>query len=288
MPSPIQSAIINFSLIACLSVLLSPSAGAQIIDLKTGQEILAEDLAQQVRDVDMLLLGELHDNVFHHRERGSFIKLLAQPVMTIVSEHLPANSKVAFSGSTLSALELAGFEKKSWDWPLHEPLFDHIRAVGHILIGGNLAKGVSKDLAKNGRSILTLEMRDAIARATLDAKSGKALEQDLIDGHCGQLPEKYLGPMQLIQRATDSAFALTMLNNKPAILVAGNGHVRKDYGVPQVINAIAPEIKVISIGFHERAEQEKELIKSFNGIYDFVWFTEAASRTDPCAGFKLK
>ena len=283
-----KSAMINFSLTACLFILLSPSAGAQIINLKNGQVISAEDLVQQVRDVDMLLLGELHDNVFHHRERGLFIKLLARPVMTIVSEHLPANSKVEFSGSTLGALELAGFEKKAWDWPLHESLFDNIRAGGHVLIGGNLVKGVSKDLAKNGRSVLSSEMRDAIERATLDAKSGKALDQDLIDGHCGQLPEKYLGPMQLIQRATDSSFALTMLNNKPAILVAGNGHVRKDYGVPQVINAIAPSIKVISIGFHERPGHEKEPIPSFNSMYDFVWFTEAANRTDPCAGFKLK
>ena len=283
-----KSAMIKFSLTACLFILLSPSAGAQIINLKNGQVISAEDLVQQVRDVDMLLLGELHDNVFHHRERGLFIKLLARPVMTIVSEHLPANSKVEFSGSTLGALELAGFEKKAWDWPLPESLFDNIRAGGHVLIGGNLVKGVSKDLAKNGRSVLSSEMRDAIERATLDAKSGKALDQDLIDGHCGQLPEKYLGPMQLIQRATDTSFALTMLNNKPAILVAGNGHVRKDYGVPQVINAIAPSIKVISIGFHERPGHEKEPIPSFNSMYDFVWFTEAANRTDPCAGFKLK
>ena len=94
--------------------------------------------------------------------------------------------------------------------------------------------------------------------------------------------------MQLIQRATDSSFALTMIENKPAILIAGNGHVRKDYGVPQVINAIAPDIKIISIGFHERHDDVKEQLPTLNGLYDFVWFTDAASRSDPCAGFKLK
>lgn len=280
--------MLNFSLLSLLLVILCPSADAQIIDVKTGDEISVEDLVRRVRDADMLLLGEFHDNVFHHRERGVLIKLLALPAMTVISEHLPAESRVNFSGSTLSALELAGFDKKAWDWPLHASLFDAIRLTGNTLVGGNLAKGVSKDLAKNGRNILTRKMDEAIERATLNVQSRQALDQDLIDGHCGQLPEKYLPPMQLIQRATDSSFALSMLENKPAILIAGNGHVRKDYGVPQVINSIAPEMKIISIGFHERSNSEVNQTPSFNGLYDFVWLTEAASRPDPCAGFKLK
>jgi uncharacterized iron-regulated protein len=283
-----KSMLLKFLLLSAPFTLLCSSVGAQIIDLKNGAEISVEDMVSRARGADMLLLGEFHDNIFHHRERGIFLKLLAQPAMTVVSEHLPVKSAVVFSGSTLSALELAGFDKNAWAWPLHEPLFDNISLAGYKLVGGNLAKGVAKDLAKNGRGNLNQAMREVVERATLNAKSAKALDQDLIDGHCGQLPEKYLAPMQLIQRATDSSFALTMIENKPAILIAGNGHVRKDYGVPQVINAIAPDIKIISIGFHERHDDVKEQLPTLNGLYDFVWFTDAASRSDPCAGFKLK
>jgi hypothetical protein len=32
----------------------------------------------------------------------------------------------------------------------------------------------------------------------------------------------------------------------------------------------------------------EEQMPAFADKYDFVWFTDAAERTDPCDGFKLK
>ena len=282
----IQSACLRLLLVLIFSHCLP--AAAQIVDIKRGREIPITELIAQLRAADMLLLGELHDNIYHHRERALLLTQLGVKDWTIVAEHMPVDGKPVFSASLLEALEQAGFDKKAWGWPLHEVLFEEIRNSGARLIGGNLVKGQAKELAKNGSGSLPLKMRAALERAALDAQSAKALSADLIDGHCKQLPEKYLASMQLIQRATDTSFALAMLENKKSILVAGNGHVRKDYGVPQVLHAIAPEMKVVSIGFHERDEENKALPHLLSDQYDFVWITEAVSRDDPCQGFKLK
>jgi uncharacterized iron-regulated protein len=72
------------------------------------------------------------------------------------------------------------------------------------------------------------------------------------------------------------------------VLVAGNGHVRKDYGVPQALSALVPALKQTAVGFYEADSPREELVKSLAGRYDIVWLSEAAERSDPCENFKIK
>ncbi len=264
------------------------AAQAQVIDLHTGEEISEPLLAERLRQQDLVLLGELHDNPQHHRLRGELIAHFARPGTTVVAEHLPSGARVAAGGPLQSDLEAAGFDAKGWRWPLHQPLFGDIRAQALPLVGGNLPKGYSKQLMAGGEASLTDALASSYRQAPLAPAAVARLDGDLVDGHCGQLPDKYLAPMRLVQRATDISMANMLLAHAPAVLVAGNGHVRKDYGVPQVLEALAPSLKISSIGFYERGGDRAELIKSLAGRYDYVWLTEGAGRSDPCENFKLK
>ena len=71
--------------------------------------------------------------------------------------------------------------------------------------------------------------------------------------------------------------ALRDAAKRPAILLAGNGHVRLDYGVPQVIAAAQPAAKVVSVGFVEIGEPVRDQ------PYTHVWVTLAVPREDVCA-----
>ena len=53
---------------ACLlSAFFCPGlAAAVILDLSSGKEISEPILAERLRSADIVLLGELHDNPFHH------------------------------------------------------------------------------------------------------------------------------------------------------------------------------------------------------------------------------
>lgn len=274
----------------CLSVLaaMTLAAHAQVIDLRSGEEISEQALAERLRGQDIVLLGELHDNPNHHRLRGELIARFARPGTTVVAEHLPSGRRVAANGPLREDLEAAGFDARGWGWPLHESLFDAIRQRELPLVGGNLPKGYSKQLMSGGVAALTDVLAGPYGQAPLTAQAGARLDADLVDGHCGQLPDKYRAPMQLVQRATDVSLANALLANTPAVLVAGNGHVRRDYGVPQVIDALAPSLKISSVGFYERGGERQELIKSLAGRYDYVWLTEPATRTDPCEDLKIK
>ncbi len=275
---------------ACIAVFAGSamSAGAQVIDLHSGDEISEQALAERLRGQDVVLLGELHDNARHHQLRGELIGRFARPGTTVVAEHLPTGAPVSFAGPLREDLDVAGFDGRGWGWPLHEPLFNAIRTSALPLVGGNLPKGYSKQLMAGGDAALTEALAGPYRQAPLAPQATARLDGDLVDGHCGQLPGKYLAPMRLVQRATDISLSNALLSHLPAVLVAGNGHVRRDYGVPQLIDALAPSLKMSSVGFYERHGDRQELIKSLAGRYDYVWLTEPMERSDPCENFKIK
>lgn len=272
----------------CALVMFPAVVHAQIIDLRSREELSEQQLIERLGAQDIVLLGELHDNARHHALRAQLITGIASARTTIVAEHLPAQARVVLGQSLLADLETAGFNARGWGWPVHQSLFEGIRSLGLPVVGGNLPNGFSKQLMMQGEGALTPPLERAYRGAPLSAEAARSLDADLVSGHCGKLPERYLAPMRLVQRATDVAMATALLDHRPSVLVAGNGHVRKDYGVPQVINALAPSLKISAVGFYEGDRDSRELIQSLAGRYDYVWLTDGAERSDPCENFKLQ
>ena len=279
---------------------------AEIIELSSGQALSLEDLADRLATYPMVLLGELHDNSHHHQARARLIQALGQarnnqPPYRLVVEQLPMGGSVMPEGkqpgpSLLKQLRQAGFQDKAWAWPLHEPVFRAALSQGMALQGGNLVRGQSMQLFKQGESALPENLQGLLGRAPLAEPALQALNKALVDGHCGQLPEAMLEPMRLVQRATDLALLVTAADYTPAIVIAGNGHVRKDFGIPSLVPAFQRPVRVVTVGFVE-AEQSADKA-SMNAatdfrndpawaIYDYVWITPAAQREDPCKGFQM-
>ena len=109
-------------------------------------------------------------------------------------------------------------------------------------------------------------------------------------GHCGALPQSMLAPMALAQRARDAALALAMVQaarqaapGARVVLIAGNGHVRRDLGVPHDLAVLDAAARVLSVAFLELEDGRPGAV---DGPYDAAWFTPRAERADPCADFK--
>jgi uncharacterized iron-regulated protein len=79
-----------------------------------------------------------------------------------------------------------------------------------------------------------------------------------------------------------------------AVLVAGAGHVRSDYGIPVYLTAKAPGRQVVSLAFVEVDELEPEPHKYFlahaaaRPPYDYLWFTPRADDEVGCEKFKAQ
>lgn len=265
----------------------------------SGRSLDIAALAERLRSARYVLLGEIHDVAQHHRLRAALLSaLLADGRPTwVVFEQIDRqhNAAVAAAPRDTEAVVSAGqLDRKGWNWPLHRPLFDAALAGGATVLGGNLSRAEARSVVRGGVAQAPLELQrwltapdaaDAALPPAWTPAQDAELRRQVDVGHCGALPSAMLASMALAQRARDAALAATMAGAPPnvrVVLMAGNGHVRRDIGVPHYLAAARADHN-ISIGFLERGGDGRKVA---DGPYDEAWFTEPVARPDPCAAFQ--
>lgn len=254
--------------------------GADRIVGADGSALGFDDLLTRARAADVVLLGELHDNPAHHAARARLVLALGTDV-TVVAEQLDRGRRVGPGADVRSRLEAAGFDARGWRWPLHEGLFAPLLAAGVPVLGGNAPQSSVRRVAREGESAWPADLA-AVLRAAGDLQGPglAALDADLVEGHCGQLPPARLPAMRSAQALRDASMwqALVEAPGARKVLVAGNGHVRRDYGVPRF--ARSSSLRLLSVGFAEDGDPDTR------APFDAVWITRRAERDDSCADMK--
>jgi len=282
----------------------------KIWDVKRGAEISKDALLREAGTAQYLLLGEVHDNPEHHRHQAEVLRaLIAQgrrPALAMEQfdrEYQPAiDAVLAQSGdaseSGAEAIAEAGkFDRKGWDWPLYEPLLAIAAQARLPIVAINLSRNRTRDVARQGFASLG---EGAIARLGLDANDWSPAQQaieahEIDDGHCGQLPPSAMTRMIDVQRARDGTMADAIVSkgaDKAAVVIAGDGHARNDVGVPFYLARRAPGKRVMSIGLVEVDPDQRTVSEYVRPPakalpFDYVWFTSATEREDPCAGLVM-
>jgi uncharacterized iron-regulated protein len=244
---------------------------------------------------EFVLLGELHDNPDHHRARAEQLRrLIAQEPTTVVvfeqfsrsEDAAVAQARKAAPGDVNAVIDAAKFDRKGWRWPLHQPLFDAALQSGAEVRGGNIDRDQIGKIVREGDAAWPADLLALRDRAVWNGTQQDALRKDIQDGHCGAMPEAMLPGMVQAQRARDAAMAQAMLDARKSgarrvVLIAGNGHVRRDVAVPVYLQAAGvPASDIDAIAYLEPGSETPA------GGYDRVERAPAPSREDPCAQFK--
>jgi len=257
-----------------------PVAADDILDARTGQPISRVALLGVMGAADWVLFGERHDNPRHHDARAELLRDM-QPVR-VVMEHLDQGARLHPVDSLDAALDRTGYNRKGWRWPMQQTLFQTLRETAALVVGGNLSRADGRKVAMGGMAALDNDLQARIKAAPLTGAAQALLDADLDRGHCGHLAAERLPNMRLAQRARDAAMARTLLAEaSPGVLLAGNGHVRLDYGVPVLLRAAKPQARIVSVGFVETDDVV------LPGAYDYLWVTPPLTRSDPCSGFTM-
>ena len=301
-----------------------PLAGT-IIDVRSGQPVMrrapeADDRAGSalVRMLDLgratfVLLGEVHDNPEHHLLRAGLIDGLTEDSLfgrtyhpPVVSEHIRVEQgagleafrrRAAAAEEPLPARVL--FDLIAWDktgWPaakMFEPLYDAIIGARLKLLAGEPARERIRAVARGGEAALMPEERARLRMETdLPPALAAVLAIDLKGGHCGMLPESAIPAMAVAQRFRDAHLADALVSETqivgPTILLAGNGHVRTDRGVPWHLRLRAPGKSSVSVMLVEvedgKVDAASYVPRDPDGrpAVDIVILTPRAAREDPC------
>ena len=277
-------------------------------DVERGRFVEEAELLKEAPRVRYFLLGERHDNPDHHRLQAALVRAIARggrrPVLAFemldVAQQPKVDAALAQAPGDADALALAvDWAHSGWpDWSLYRPVFAAGLEAGLPLVAANLPREQVRALVMKGPGALDAGLRGRLALDTpLPEEMARALREEMRESHCGHLPEAMLEPMVLAQRARDAHFAARMHDadtGQGALLIAGSGHTRADRGVPLHLAREAPGQRVLSVGFVEVSPELREppaYAASFGAPrlpFDYVWFTPAARREDPCAAFQKR
>ena len=224
---------------------------------------------------DVLLVGEQHDAAEHHKLEAQIISelagrgLLAALALEMADVGL-STAKLKPSSSDAQTRRALEWNDKGWPWAVYGPVVMTAVRAGVPVLGANLPRGQMK-----------ASMSDDKLDVRLPGPALKAQQQAIRIGHCNQLPEAQITPMTRIQIARDITMAEAIhqaaFPGKVVVLLAGNGHVDRELGVPQHLPG---DMKARVI--HLRAGPAETKLP-LNPL-DSVWTTPALPDTDYCAG----
>lgn len=255
-----------------------------------------------------VLIGEKHDNPVHHRVQAHLVARLVATGRrpSLVFEMLTASQQPAIDAylaahpHDASGLGAAvDWDSSGWpDWALYRPIVEAgLRAETPVLAGG-LDRDSIHIIARSGAEAIG---EGRVRALRLDEPIPAAMRADMRDeiyaSHCKQLPESMLDPMVSVTLAKDAVMAEHLIQGAgqpgrdSAILIAGDGHVRADRGVPWHLRKLAPDASIVTVGILEVVAGEAapaayaEAFGAATLPYDFVWFTPRVDDKDPCEVF---
>ncbi|MEL7213792.1 MAG: ChaN family lipoprotein [Pseudomonadota bacterium] len=237
-------------------------------------------------EVDVVILGEVHDNPIHHDKQADAVDVIAPAavVFEMLTPDQAASATIDLRDDEAALEEAIGWTASAWpDFAMYYPIFE---ALGDAAIYGTaLPRGTVRAAVTEGAAAQfpgnpeLYGLTDPLPEAELTAR--KQLQDD---AHCNAMPADMLGGMVEAQRLRDAAFAQTTLQalrdtGGPVVVITGHGHARKDWGIPAAIAHAAPDVTVWSVGFLEALPGSPEQ-------FDFIEVTAPAPREDPCAAFR--
>jgi uncharacterized iron-regulated protein len=261
------------ALIACLAI---PSEA---------RELDAAAL-ESLRGVDIVIAGEIHDNPRHHVVQAEIAGAI-QPT-AIVFEMLTFRqvSRITPENRTDEASLRVMLEWDNSGWPdfaMYYPIF--AAAPEARIYDAAVPRPVAQVAMKQGPFISFGPEAEEYGLAEELPRDEQAAREALqMQAHCDALPEDMLPGMVSVQRLRDATLARAALlaldeTGGPVLVITGNGHARKDWGMPFFLAHVRPEVTVVSIG---QTEDGAEL----SGPFDMVLDAPAAERKDPCAAFQ--
>ena len=230
------------------------------------------------------LLGEVHDNPEGHRQRFAWLQ------QQLMQGWRPAIALEQFDREQQPLLDMAQRDcpdaacllgrvagEQQWQWSFYAPVIDLALQQRLPLLAANLSRADAGKVMRQGYGAALGGA--TITRFRLDQPPADDLwaaqRKEIIDSHCGKLPQRMVDGMVQVQIARDvwMAQVLSQHADRNVVLLAGNGHVRRDLGVPYWLRQQGMG-ESRSIGFVETDAE---------GEFDISVRIPAQPRPDPCA-----
>lgn len=242
------------ALTAVLTAGLGPAAAGEVqpvYDLRRSQSTTLADLVPELLKNRVVVVGEQHTDEGHHRAQLRVIQALheAGAKVAVGLEMFRRNSQDALDRWVSGGLDRPAFEKifqENWGypWTAYQPIFEFARAEKIPMIGLNVPREITRQVARSGFQSLSAEQRGQLADVTcqIDEEYMRFVREAYgAHGH-GRMNFVFFCEAQMVWDNAMAAHALDYLRSRPdavVVILAGVGHARRG-AVPRQIRLRSP------------------------------------------------
>ncbi|MFZ5765218.1 MAG: ChaN family lipoprotein [Thermodesulfobacteriota bacterium] len=231
----------------CLSI---PAGGhPHIRDLARGQEVAATDFIAALQEVQLVFVGENHDHDGHHAMQAAIIRALKERApernaLAVGLEMFQADFQWALDKWVAGDLTEADFQPlyaRNWSmWPTYRPIFLLAHDRGVPLLGLNISRDLTRQVARHGFASLNAEQRRGLHGIVcrVDPAYENFIRRALGGHGHGDRDFTHFCEAQLLWDAAMARNLLQFLEKNPetqVVVLAGSGHSWK-YGIPHQIS----------------------------------------------------
>ncbi len=253
-----QTSWIGAGLLVVAAVLTLASSGiAPLYSIAGEKRISLKEAASALKKDRIVLVGEQHDNAEHHAQQLAVIRSLheAGARIAVGMEMFRSDSQSALNAWTAGEISEPAFvriyyDNWNFDWDLYAPILRYARDNGMPVVGLNVSREITSQVARHGFQSLSEEQRGKLKDvACIVDRTYMAFIKRAYGAHAhGNLDFTYFCEAQLVWDNIMAINALEFVDANPEtvmVIVTGNGHAWKG-GVPtQIANRSDVPVSVI-------------------------------------------
>jgi uncharacterized iron-regulated protein len=273
-------------LVACaLVIALGAGCAAHGPDAKRDIESAGTGtLAYAMRQSPIVLLGEVHDNAAQHVLRlQAFDALLATGARpALLMEQFDRERQGDIDRAREGArgndgagrvIAAASRPDAGWQWTFYKPFVERALEHGLPIVAVNVSREDTRGVIAKGLAAGGFD-----AEVPPDVEAGLAASIEA--AHCGMVDGATARRMTAAQVARDQFMARSIARHaeRGVLLLAGNGHTRRDLGVPRWMPSEL-RARSVSIGLLEEGDTSTT-------AFDHVFVTARQARADPCQSMR--
>ena len=227
-------------------VTLSQAAEMRLFDIAKQKELKLSGALQDLQGRKIVLVGEQHDRRGHHVAQLEIIKALHRSgtPIAIGLEMFRANSQDALDqwvngGRSEKEFQKVFYDNWGYPWPLYSMIFGFAREAKIPMVGLNVPRAVTQQVARGGFRSLSEEQRANLpfVECRVDPEYMEFIQRAYgAHGH-GPMNFSNFCEAQLVWDKAMAVHALGYVKKHPdrtMVLLAGNGHAWKK-GIPERI-----------------------------------------------------
>jgi uncharacterized iron-regulated protein len=242
---------------ACLTLLTifagpaAADAAQPVLDLRAMRQTTLAELMPELLKSRIIIVGEQHADVGHHRAQLRVIQALqaAGARVAVGLEMFRKDSQGALDRWISGDIQPQEFEtifRDNWGyaWPAYQPIFEYARAARIPMIGLNVPRELTRQVARGGFQSLSEDQRGQLGDAAcqIDEEYMRYI-RSVYGAHAhGNMNFTFFCEAQMVWDNAMAVHALEFLASRPEatmVILTGVGHAQKG-AVPRQIRLRSP------------------------------------------------